>query len=188
MICGPNGAGGRLNAFALVSYIPGPLAQFLDDLRRDLVPACVPHAHVTILPPRPISTEPHRAAAHARTLLQDFAPFVVEAAEIGVFPVTDVVYIEIGQGSDELRRLHELLNTGPLEFQEPFDYHPHITVAQDLASDDLTGILERAKESWKGTAHPRRFLLDVATFVQNAIPNVWVDLEEFRLGAVAQVL
>ena len=40
--------------FALVAYIPDPLASFLDNLRLELTPACKPHAHVTILPPRPL--------------------------------------------------------------------------------------------------------------------------------------
>ena len=34
----------RLNVFALVIYIPDPLGQFLDDLRRELVPHYNPHA------------------------------------------------------------------------------------------------------------------------------------------------
>ena len=45
----------RINSFALVSYIPEPLAGFLDRLRQELVPNCFLRAHVTILPPRPIS-------------------------------------------------------------------------------------------------------------------------------------
>ena len=44
-----------VNSYALVSYIPDPLRRFLDDLRRELVPGCVPAAHVTVLPPRPLS-------------------------------------------------------------------------------------------------------------------------------------
>ena len=34
----PDGAE-RMNLFALVVYIPDPLAKFLDDLREELVPA-----------------------------------------------------------------------------------------------------------------------------------------------------
>ena len=50
--------GGRtLGQFALVSYLSDPLASFLDRLRLDLDPKCSPHAHVTILPPRPMTCE-----------------------------------------------------------------------------------------------------------------------------------
>ena len=184
MTCGRNGAGPRPNAFALVSYIPHPLGQFLDDLRRELAPACVPHAHVTILPPRPISADPQTAAAYARGRLQDFAPFNVEATDINVFPVTDVVYLEIGEGAEKLRELHELLNGGPLRFEEPFRYHPHIALAQELVPEEVNPALERASRAWRAMAHPRRFLLDVSTFVRNASLDVWIDLEEFRLGTV----
>ena len=47
----------RLNVFALVIYIPDPLGRFLDDLRRELVPGCNPHAHVSVLPPRPLAVD-----------------------------------------------------------------------------------------------------------------------------------
>ncbi len=188
MICGSNGAGQRLNAFALVAYIPDPLAQFLDDLRRELVPACVPRAHITILPPRLLSSDPALAASRARALLGDFGPFEVEAADVCIFPTTDVVYIEVGRGAEELRRLHDTLNAGPLAFEEPFDYHPHITLAQDLSSDQAEVVLERARQAWSASKHPNRFVLKAATFVQNALPNIWVDLEEFRLKAITPVL
>ena len=47
----------RLNVFALVIYIPDPLGRFLDDLRTELVPGCNPHAHVSVLPPRPLAVD-----------------------------------------------------------------------------------------------------------------------------------
>src|ERR1035438_9490908 len=47
----------RLNVFALVIYIHDPLGSFLDDLRRQLVPGCNPHAHVSVLPPRPLAVD-----------------------------------------------------------------------------------------------------------------------------------
>ena len=39
----------RINSFALVTYIPEPLAGFLDRLRQELVPNCFLRAHATIL-------------------------------------------------------------------------------------------------------------------------------------------
>src|SRR5271157_1965000 len=47
----------QLNVFALVIYVPEPLGRFLDDLRRELSPASNPHAHVSVLPPRPLAEE-----------------------------------------------------------------------------------------------------------------------------------
>ncbi len=53
----------RLNVFALVIYIPDPLGRFLDDLRTALVPGCNPHAHVSVLPPRPLAVDWQVAAS-----------------------------------------------------------------------------------------------------------------------------
>ena len=60
-----------MNQFALVIYIPDPLGRFLDDLRRELAPDCVPHAHVSVLPPQadfggPGSRRPKRPARGRR--------------------------------------------------------------------------------------------------------------------------
>ena len=88
----------RINSFALVSYIPEPLAGFLDELRQELVPNCFLRAHVTILPPRPISSSPEAAWETVRTLAPLFPPFEVEMTQVEVFPVSDVIYIGIGRG------------------------------------------------------------------------------------------
>src|ERR1035438_4772117 len=91
----------RLNVFALVIYIPDPLGRFLDDLRRELAPHPNPHAHVTVLPPRPLA-----AAGQARALTEGWAPFEIELAGLQIFPVTNVIYIQIGAGAEELWRMH----------------------------------------------------------------------------------
>src|SRR5580692_4864485 len=125
----------RLNIFALVIYIPDPLGRFLDDLRRKLVPGCNPHAHVSLLPPRPLAVDWPVASNQVRDVLNRWTPFEVELASVEIFPVTDVIYIEVGRGAAELRRIHEAMNAGSLEFQDPFPYHPHITLAQELSAE-----------------------------------------------------
>src|SRR5580658_6584584 len=104
--CGGVPAEERLNVFALVIYIPGPLGAFLDDLRRELVPHYNPHAHVSVLPPRPLAVPWQTASEEARALTADWAPFDVELTKVAVFPLTGVVYIELGEGAGELRRMH----------------------------------------------------------------------------------
>src|SRR5581483_2682882 len=127
----------RINSFALVSYIPDPLASFLDRLRQELVPTCFLRAHVTILPPRPISSTPEAAWNLVQALTPCFQPFEVEMTGIEVFPVSDVIYIDIAAGSEPLRQMNSTLNTDGLAFREPFEYHPHVTLAQDLHSDEV---------------------------------------------------
>src|ERR1700730_8846823 len=96
----PNGATSaippeeRLNVYALVIYIPDPLGRFLDDLRRELMPQYNPHAHVSVLPPRPLAVDWSVASGQVRSLTEAWAPFEIELTEVGIFPVTDVIYLQ----------------------------------------------------------------------------------------------
>ena len=172
----------RLNVFALVIYIPDPLGKFLDDLRRILVPGCNPHAHVSLLPPRPLAVDWPVASDKVRTVLNGCTPFEVELTGIEIFPVTDVIYISVGRGATELRQVHHDMNTGPLEFQEPFSYHPHITLAQELPPQNVLATTDLAERLWRGYSGPRCFPAKQAAFVQNSFGNCWIDLAEFSLG------
>jgi 2'-5' RNA ligase len=172
----------RLNVFALVIYIPGPLGQFLDDLRRKLVPGCNPHAHVSLLPPRPLAVDWPVASEKVRTVLNGSNPFEVELTEIEMFPVTNVIYVQVGRGAGELRQVHQAMNAGPLEFQEPFSYHPHITLAQELPLQNVEATNELAHRLWREYDGPRTFAAEHAAFVQNSLGNCWIDLAEYALG------
>jgi 2'-5' RNA ligase len=175
----------RLNIFALVIYIPGPLGQFLDDLRRELVPGCNPHAHVSLLPPRPLAVEWPVASDQVRDILSSWRPFEVELTGIEIFPVTNVIYLEVGRGAAELRHVHKAMNSGALAFQEPFAYHPHITLAQEIPLDKVAETNDLAHRLWREYGGPRSFPADEAAFVQNSLGNCWIDLAEFALGGTS---
>jgi len=172
----------RINSFALVSYIPEPLAGFLDRLRQELVPNCFLRAHVTILPPRPISTKPAAAWGTIRTLAPRFAPFDVDLTEMEVFPVTDVIYIGIGRGRAELEQMHAGLNVDGLKFAEPYPYHPHITLAQELKGDEVDELARVARARWAECTLPKTFRVDEVFFVQNTRRKEWIDLGQSALG------
>jgi 2'-5' RNA ligase len=118
--------------YALVIYLPEPLSGFLDDLRLEMVPGCNPHAHVSVLPPRPLPVAPEAAIEEARVIVGGFAPFDIELGPIEKFDATDVIYISVAGGAEQLRQMHHALNRGALAFQEPFAYHPHVTLAQKI--------------------------------------------------------
>ena len=158
-----------VNSFALVTYIPDPLGKFLDDLRRELIPACVPHAHVTILPPRPLCAAREDAIEAIRLLIPDFSPFEIRAGETLIFPVSDVV------------QMYRALNTGHLRFQELFPYHPHITLAQNLTHDQAVELAAIARRRWSEYKFQRGFQVESLSFVQSTVRNLWVDLEHFQL-------
>ncbi len=175
----------RLNVFALVVYIPDPLGRFLDKLRRELAPDYNPHAHVSVLPPRRLTVGWTEASQQARALAESWRPFDIELSGLKRFPVTDVIYLELGSGASELTSLHSALNSGSLEFEEPFSYHPHVTLAQEIPHENLAGIEEHARRRWSEYHGPRRFRAERAVFVQNTTDNRWIDLAEYCLGAVA---
>jgi 2'-5' RNA ligase len=172
----------RINSFALVSYIPEPLAGFLDRLRQELVPNCFLRAHVTILPPRPISSSPEEAWEAIQKVAPGLAPFEVELAGVEVFAVSDVIYINISSGSEELRRMHAAMNLNGLCFQEAFSYHPHVTLAQDLKPDELDELASVARIRWAEFSFLKSFTVEKMVFVQNTRRNEWLDLGECWLG------
>ncbi|HUI81246.1 MAG TPA: 2'-5' RNA ligase family protein [Bryobacteraceae bacterium] len=175
----------RLNVFALVIYLPDPLSRFLDDLRCELVPHDKPHAHVSVLPPRPLAVDSSIASDQVRSLTDAWSPFEIELTSIEMFPVTNVIYLELGAGAAELRELHKAMNAGPLAFDEPFVYHPHVTLAQELRSSDVAAAHATARRRWESYRGKRSFRAERAVFVQNTLHNIWVDLAEFGLGTVA---
>jgi 2'-5' RNA ligase len=172
----------RINSFALVSYIPEPLAGFLDRLRQELVPNCFLRAHVTILPPRPISSTPEAAWETVRTIAPRFAPFEVEMTQLEVFPVSDVIHIAIGRGRDAMERMHDAINVDGLKYTEPYPYHPHITLAQDLKGDEVDELARVARARWAEYPLPKTFRVDRVFFVQNTRRKQWLDLGESALG------
>lgn len=171
----------RINSFALVSYIPEPLAGFLDRLRQELVPNCFLRAHVTLLPPRPLGA-PDLAWNEIKHLIPHYQPFEVHLTDVDVFPVSDVIYINIGPGREELRSVHDTLATGALHWHEQFEYHPHVTLAQELKPDELDELVAVARARWAEFREGRRFRVEKAVFVQNTRRNEWIDLGECLLG------
>src|SRR3569833_101147 len=118
MGCGGGTSG--VNHFALVSYIPGRLAAFLDDLRAELKPGCMLRAHVTVLPPRPLQLDVDESIHALAVESRDCRPFHVELGDIAIFDKSIVVYLSLSRGVHELHALHENLISGQLEYDGPF--------------------------------------------------------------------
>jgi 2'-5' RNA ligase len=185
MHCDPDGAD-RINSYAVVTYIRGPLAEFLDRLRGELVRGCDIKAHVSILPPRPVN-DPALAMELISSHVEEFRAFAIEPTHIRVFPVTSVIYAEIGLGRNELLEMHEALNVDGLQYNEPFEYHPHVTLAQGLDESAVQARVELANRRWSEFRHSRAFVVDTLTFVQNTVANTWVDLARWELRGAAEL-
>jgi 2'-5' RNA ligase len=174
---GRNGVGKAINSFALISYMPEPLAGFLDSLRCELVPRCQARSHVTVLPPRPLACGlPETAWNDLNDALNGIPPFRVDLGSIEVFEDTNVIYLSIGAGYRELEQMHAALNHGPLQFAEPYEYHPHVTLAQQLSKDQVEVAAALARRRWREFPYSHSFTVDRLTFVQNTEENRWADL------------
>lgn len=182
MICCSQGNGRTLNCFALVSYIPDPLASFLDDLRRQLTPGCNPRAHVTLLPPRPFTGNIPDAVEAIASKVVAFPPFNVTLSGIEVFPVSNVIYAAIGTGEAEICALHERFNSGALRHECNFPFHPHVTLAQDFDPRYVDALADKARRLWAGYTGPLTFPVETLSFVHNVAIGQWDDLAAVPLA------
>jgi 2'-5' RNA ligase len=136
-----------------------------------------------LLPPRPLPAAPEAAVAEALEIVAGFAPFDIELGAIEKFDVTDVVYIGVQGGAAQLREMHGSLNRGVLAFPEPFVYHPHVTLAQNIEPGQAEALRELAARRWREFPGPRRFRAANAVFVRNTHRNLWTDLANASLCA-----
>ncbi|HSP69667.1 MAG TPA: 2'-5' RNA ligase family protein [Bryobacteraceae bacterium] len=181
------GEGPSINSFALVTYVPEPLAGFIERFRQEAQPGCKARSHLTFLPPRPLDIPLEQIRKELEAGLRNQSPFRVELCEVQVFETSRVVHLSVGAGWEQAQRIHQILHQGHLECKECFDYHPHVTLAQDIDSAKLGAVAELATRRWKEYAGRRDFLVDHVTLVQNTVENRWTNLGEFALRVPVSV-
>lgn len=167
--------------YALVSYIPGPLGDFLNCMRADLVPSCRLLSHITFLPPRTLRSPEPALVQALDERLPLIKPFEIGLEEVEVFERTQVVYLSLGGGVDTVKAIHDRLGQDLLAFDEPHEFHPHITLAQEIANREFGDVLEEAKRRWKQWNGPRSFLVNEMVFVRNRDANHWDSIAEHKL-------
>src|ERR1051326_4370610 len=117
---GLGGEGIAINSFAAVTYVPEPLAGFIERLRQEVQPGCIARSHLTFLPPRSIEIPLEQIRAQLEAGLSHQPSFRVELCEVKVFEVSQVVHLSLGAGWNEARRIHEILHHGNLQCKECF--------------------------------------------------------------------
>lgn len=170
--------------FALVSYVPEPLASFIYRLRGSLPGIGNPQAHITILPPRPLRLRVDTAAEQVRNALRNFPPFAVQLTRVSRFLETNFLYLEIGEGSSALHSMHNALNEGKLADEEPFEFRPHLTLGGPVPADCLEEASGRAEDLWRSAVCTPRFTLDEVVFLwlpPNSTQQDWERLWAQRL-------
>lgn len=94
-------------------------------------------AHITLVTTT-MTQDWEATRRHVRKVASQQQPFTVTIAGTGSFrPVSPVVFLNVEAGFGECVSLHRRLQTGPLERDLPFAYHPHVTVAHDVAPKSL---------------------------------------------------
>jgi len=163
--------------------IPQPHATVLTKWRRRVgdPAADLVWPHVTLLPPTPVETARlGEIEAHLTTAAETVQPFVMHLSGTGTFrPVSPVVYVRIARGSDECTKLEEAVRSGPLHRELDFPYHPHVTVAQDVAGVALDEAFEGMSD------YVARFPVDHFVLFSRDDDQRWHWRTEFRLGADA---
>jgi 2'-5' RNA ligase len=175
------GEGTAINSFSLVAYVPQPLAGFIELLRQEIQPGCTARSHLTFLPPRPLEISLDQIRTQLEAGLKDQHAFRAELCEVRVFPVSHAVHLSLGAGWAEAVRIHQVLHCGDLCCTEFFEYHPHVTLAQDLDPANVPAVAELAERRWREYSGKRDFLVDHVTLVQNTLENRWTNLGEFSL-------
>jgi len=175
-----NGGDGQL--YALIGFIPGALGEYLDSLRQELMPGCPFRSHVTVLPPRMLRGAPGDLSADLGRRLEHTEALEIGIGEIEVFATTSVIYLAIRTGREALDRTHEMLAQGVFACEEPYPFHPHITLAQEFPVDRLEEFLARARVLWGEWKKERRFVLERLSFVRGMDLYNWEHVSEHDLN------
>ncbi|RKN58456.1 2'-5' RNA ligase family protein [Micromonospora costi] len=136
-------------------------------------------AHVTLLGPTeiPVATlaavERHLAAVAAAHL-----PFTLHLRGTGTFrPVTQVVFVAVAAGISECELLAAAISAAPeLRREARFPYHPHVTVAQDVAPEALDKAYEDLAD------FSAMFEVESFTLFSHSGQARWQPRRDFRLG------
>src|ERR1043165_9580661 len=98
--------------YALVAYLRGPVAEFVESLRAELHPARAHlKAHVTILPPRTLRGSLDEAKKLLSSLAGLFNPFDIAFDNVEPFaPASPTVFIRVARSAHRFRDLHITFN------------------------------------------------------------------------------
>jgi len=166
--------------------IPEPYGSILQSARGRVGDPAAPFIppHITLLGPTVL--EPDEIAGadeHLAAVAARHRPFVLHLRGTGTFrPVSPVVFVEVVAGRAECEGLERDVRTGPLAQEARFEYHPHVTIAHEVAD----AALDRAFVE----------LADFdASFVVSAIhtyeygdDEVWRPVRDFPLTAMSELL
>jgi len=170
--------------YALVAYVKDSIGEFVESLRRELHPR-LPHlaAHVTLLPPRYLTSDEPTAVETLEEICKQVEPFEVSLGEVETFiPVTPTVFIRVAHAAYRMRELHDQLNINGLACAEEWPYMPHLTIVKMSAEDQAQHAYRVARTRWAEFDEGRCIEIHDLTFVREVAQYHWVDLAGIPLG------
>jgi 2'-5' RNA ligase len=161
--------------------VPEPFAAELQGRRQafgDPLASAIP-SHITLLPPTRVRVgELSTVEKHLAEVAAAGEKFHVRLRGSATFrPVSPVVFVALAEGISACEMLSKAVRTGPLPSELSYPYHPHVTVAHDLADD----VLDRALVELADYAAA----FDVTTFslYEHGADQVWRPRRSFPVGA-----
>lgn len=147
-------------------------ARFGDPLAR-----AIP-SHVTLLPPTEVAGRAlHAIERHLLAVAAGAEPFTMRLRGSATFrPVSPVVFVALSEGISSCERLASQVRTGPLTRELTFPYHPHVTVAHDLADE----VLDEAYRALAG--YTCSFRVQAFSMYEHGTDGVWRPQRDFALG------
>ena len=133
-------------------------------------------AHITLVTTTP-TQDWDATRRHVREVARCQSPFMVTIAGTGTFrPVSPVVFIRVEDGFEHCVDLHRKLQQGPLHRELPFPYHPHVTIAHDVAPESLDEA-ETVLKNYKAT-----FPVVSMGLYEHDAEGIWQLREELDFG------
>jgi 2'-5' RNA ligase len=159
--------------------IPSPHAQMLQAKRAsfgDPLAESIP-THVTLLPPTELADgELDSAVEHLGRAAAQGNPFRMVLRGTGTFrPISPVVFVQVSGGLADCELLEKQVRRGPLKRKLDFYYHPHVTVAHNVA----TASLDRAFGELAD--YSVAFQVDGYHLYELGDDGVWRPVHEFAL-------
>lgn len=171
--------GARSGCVGVVISIPEPLAGELESWRAsfgDPLAAVIP-PHITLVTTTPVD-DWEETTEHVRRIAKTQAPFTLGLRGTGSFrPVSPVVYLNIAEGFEDCVALHGKLQSGPLERDLEFDFHPHLTVAHDVSQAGMDAAEEKLAD------YASTFTVSSMGLYEHDQSGVWILREELSFDA-----
>jgi 2'-5' RNA ligase len=137
-------------------------------------------AHLTLLGPTEIDlAELDPISVRLADIAAAHQPFTLHLRGTGTFrPLTEVVFVAVAAGISECERLAAAVRQLPaIERPLRYPYHPHVTVAQDVAPDELDAAFEDL------AGFEAKFPVVGFTLFEHGTDGRWQPHLEYRLGA-----